>query len=122
MDDPLAVGVRQAFGRLHHIADRLRHSQRPLALDTCPQVSFLKFHRVIARELSLVPNETVVCAMSLGHADPDAPENRLVTEREPVAAFARFLGFGTGEPAPRENRADAAKPGAPPASTRGAGT
>jgi hypothetical protein len=31
--------------------------------------------------------------MSLGHADPDAPENRLVTERAPVAAFASFLGF-----------------------------
>jgi hypothetical protein len=32
----------------------------------------------------------VVCGMSLGHADPDAPENRLVTEREPVSGFARF--------------------------------
>jgi hypothetical protein len=29
--------------------------------------------------------------MALGHADPDAIENRLVTEREPVAGFARFL-------------------------------
>jgi hypothetical protein len=32
----------------------------------------------------------VVCGMSLGWADPGAPENRLVTEREPVSAFARF--------------------------------
>jgi hypothetical protein len=31
--------------------------------------------------------------MSLGHADPDAPENRLVTERAPVTAFADFAGF-----------------------------
>jgi hypothetical protein len=29
--------------------------------------------------------------MALGYADPDAVENTLVTEREPVAAFARFL-------------------------------
>ena len=66
---------------------------RARGLDTCPQVSFLKFHRVIERELSLAPEESVICAMSLGHADPDAPENRLITEREPVAAFARFTGF-----------------------------
>jgi hypothetical protein len=29
--------------------------------------------------------------MSLGHADPAAIENTLVTEREPVDAFTRFL-------------------------------
>ena len=29
--------------------------------------------------------------MSLGRADPDAIENTLVTEREPVARFTRFL-------------------------------
>ena len=95
---------------------------RARGLDTCPQVSFLKFHRVVARELALPPNETIVCAMSLGHADPDAPENRLVTEREPVAAFARFLGFGTSEPALAAHRADAARPGEPHPSTGGAGT
>jgi hypothetical protein len=33
----------------------------------------------------------LVCGMALGHADPDAVENRLVTEREPVASFTRFL-------------------------------
>jgi hypothetical protein len=29
--------------------------------------------------------------MSLGYADPDAIENSLITEREPVDNFARFL-------------------------------
>jgi hypothetical protein len=33
----------------------------------------------------------VVCGMSLGYADPGKVENTLVTEREPVSAFARFL-------------------------------
>ncbi len=72
---------------------------RARGLDTCPHASFLKFHRVIERELSLAANESVICAMSLGYADADAPENRLVTEREPVAGFARFIGFGEGAPA-----------------------
>ncbi|MBT9599232.1 MAG: nitroreductase [Vitreoscilla sp.] len=64
---------------------------RARGLDTCPQAAFTPFHRVIADELALPPNEMVVCGMSLGWADPDAIENTLVTEREPVAGFARFL-------------------------------
>ena len=40
-------------------------------------------------KLGLPENEQVVCGMALGYADPDAIENRLVTEREPVAGFAQ---------------------------------
>lgn len=63
---------------------------RGRGLHTCPQQSFTQFHRVIEQQLGLPENEMVVCGMSLGHADPAAPENRLVTEREPVAGFAHF--------------------------------
>jgi nitroreductase len=63
---------------------------RARGLDTCPQAAFTPFHRLIADELQLPASEMVVCGMSLGHADPDAVANRLVTEREPVASFARF--------------------------------
>ncbi|MEK8033689.1 nitroreductase [Ideonella sp. DXS29W] len=65
---------------------------RARGLDTCPQAAFTQFHRVIADELGLAAEEMVVCGMSLGHADPQAVENALVTEREPVAGFARFHG------------------------------
>ncbi|GAB4113216.1 MAG: nitroreductase [Rubrivivax sp.] len=64
---------------------------RARGLDTCPQAAFTQFHRVIARELALPAGEMVVCGMALGHADPAAPENALLTERAPVAEFARFL-------------------------------
>jgi nitroreductase len=64
---------------------------RARGLDTCPQAAFIGFHQIIAEQLALPSGEMVVCGMSLGYADPDAPENRLVTEREPVSAFARFL-------------------------------
>ncbi len=63
---------------------------RARGLDTCPQAAFTPFHRIIARLLKLADNEMVVCGMSLGHADPDAVANRLVTEREPVAGFSTF--------------------------------
>jgi hypothetical protein len=36
----------------------------------------------------------VVCGMSLGHADPDALANRLVTEREPVQGFTPVPRLG----------------------------
>lgn len=64
---------------------------RGRGLDTCPQAAFIGFHKVIAEFLQLPASQMVVCGMSLGHADESAPENRLVTEREPVAAFTRFV-------------------------------
>jgi nitroreductase len=65
---------------------------RARGLDTCPQAAFTQFHRIIAAHLALSDSQMVVCGMSLGHADPAAVENTLVTEREPVSSFARFLG------------------------------
>ncbi|MEO8154679.1 MAG: nitroreductase [Rhizobacter sp.] len=65
---------------------------RARGLDTCPQAAFTQFHRIIMASIGAPPNEMLVCGMSLGHADPAAIENTLVTEREPVGAFAKFLG------------------------------
>ena len=64
---------------------------RGRGLDTCPQAAFMQFHRIISAHVGAPDNEQVVCGMSLGHADPNAIENTLVTEREPVSGFARFL-------------------------------
>jgi nitroreductase len=64
---------------------------RGRGLDTCPQAAFMQFHRIISAHVGAPDNEQVVCGMSLGFADPDAIENTLVTEREPVSAFAHFL-------------------------------
>jgi nitroreductase len=63
---------------------------RGRGLDTCPQAAFTPFHRLIAAHLGLAEGEMLVCGMSLGHADPAAVENSLVTERVPPAAFTRF--------------------------------
>ena len=65
---------------------------RARGLHTCPQAAFTQFHRIIARHLGLPDTRTLVCGMSLGFADPAAVENTLVTEREPVSGFVRFLG------------------------------
>jgi nitroreductase len=65
---------------------------RARGLDTCPQAAWNHFHAVILPHLGLDPEQhMMVCGMALGHADPSAVENTLLTEREPIASFARFL-------------------------------
>ena len=41
-------------------------------LATCPQVSFARFHRVIAQHLALGEHELTVCGMSPGYPQQDA--------------------------------------------------
>ncbi|HSC62672.1 MAG TPA: nitroreductase [Caldimonas sp.] len=64
---------------------------RGRGLDTCPQAAFTPFHRLITEAIGIPDDQQLVCGMSLGVRDPDAIENTLVTEREPVASFTRFL-------------------------------
>jgi nitroreductase len=64
---------------------------RARGLDTCPQAAWTPFHRVVLPLIGAGEDEMLVCGRALGHADPKAIENTLVTEREPVAGFVRFL-------------------------------
>ena len=66
---------------------------RGRGLDTCPQAAFADFHTLIRPLLGLSEREIIICGLALGYADPDAIENRLVTERAPVTQFATFSGF-----------------------------
>jgi len=66
---------------------------RGMGLDTCPQAALANPHDVLRAELAIPQSEIIVCGMALGHADPDAPENRLVTERAAASEFATFDGF-----------------------------
>jgi nitroreductase len=66
---------------------------RGFGLDTCPQAAIASAHSVLRRHLPIADSEVVVCGMSLGYARGDAVVNSLVVEREPVAGFARFMGF-----------------------------
>jgi nitroreductase len=66
---------------------------RARGLDTCPQVAFSQFHRIIAQHLGLEEHQQLVCGMSLGYADPTATVNKLTTDREPIATFTKFYGF-----------------------------
>jgi nitroreductase len=64
---------------------------RARGLDTCPQAAFIKYHRIVSRHLEIPDNQQLVCGMALGYEDTGKIENTLRTEREPAAAFTRFL-------------------------------
>ncbi len=64
---------------------------RGRGLDTCPQAAFNRFHKIIGDHIGMPAEQTFVCGMSLGYADPSRVENSLVTDREPVERFARFM-------------------------------
>lgn len=64
---------------------------RGIGLDTCPQAAFTPFHFVISEYLNIPETQSVVCGMSLGYADPNAVENSLTTEREPLDHWVTFL-------------------------------
>jgi len=51
------------------------------------------FHRT-AREFLAMPDELMLfCGLALGHADLDAPVNRVRAERAPLSEFATLRGF-----------------------------
>jgi nitroreductase len=58
-------------------------------LDTCPQVSFARFHPVISSHLSLDPQDVTACGMSMGFADSEARVNRMDVPRQPLEEFVR---------------------------------
>jgi nitroreductase len=65
---------------------------RARGLHTCPQAAFTGLHKVVMQQLGAPETDMLVCGMSLGWADPEAIENTLITEREPVAGFTTFHG------------------------------
>ena len=69
---------------------------RARGLDTCPQVSFVRHEPVLREFLELPPEQTVVCGMSLGYADPTAALNALELPRESIGGFTTFRGFESG--------------------------
>ena len=59
-------------------------------LDTCPQAAIANYPSIVRAHLGIPATQTLICGMALGHADPDTPTNRLVTDREPLSTFVHF--------------------------------
>jgi nitroreductase len=90
IDRRLATGSWLDYGMF---LQNVMTAARGRGLDTCAQAAWTHYHTAIRPVLGLGEEETVVCGMALGYADPDAPENTLVTNRTPARSFMRFDGF-----------------------------
>ncbi len=86
----LATGSWLDYGMF---LENIMIAARARGLDTCAQAAWTHYHKVMRPVLGLAEEEVVVCGMALGHADPDAPENRLVTERVTSDRFMDWRGF-----------------------------
>lgn len=63
---------------------------RAHGLETCPQQAWCDCGVVVHLELRIPDEQILLCGMSLGYADPEAPENRLISERVPMEEFTTF--------------------------------
>ena len=63
---------------------------RAFGLETCPQQAWCDIGDVVHRELAIPDDHILLSGMAIGHADMTAPENGLVTEREPVEGFTTW--------------------------------
>jgi nitroreductase len=66
---------------------------REYGLDTCPQEAWSVWHRTVCEFLGVPPQLMLFSGMALGYRDPEAPINRLRTERAGLEEFAKLRGF-----------------------------
>ena len=90
IDRRLEIGSWLDYGMF---LENIAIAARAHGLETCMQAAFAPFHKAIRRHLPIPDNEVVVCGISLGYENLDAPENALRTERSPASEFATFLGW-----------------------------
>ena len=88
IDRDLARGSWLDFGMF---MQSVMLAARGFGLHTCPQAAFAQYHAYLQQRLAIPAERMVVAGMALGHADPDAVVNRLVTPRVPVDGFTRWV-------------------------------
>ena len=62
-------------------------------LGTCMQESWGMVRKSLHTHFALDANEVIYCGMALGHPEPNAPVNKLRSDRVEVEDFAAFSGF-----------------------------
>jgi nitroreductase len=66
---------------------------REEGLDSCPQEAWSMFAPTVYAALNTPPERMLFCGVAIGKRNPEAPVNRLVSDRAPLEDFAEFLGF-----------------------------
>ena len=62
-------------------------------LDTCPQESWARMHRIVREFVSMPPEEMLFCAVAIGYGDHAHPANSFRSPRAELADFCKLFGF-----------------------------
>jgi nitroreductase len=66
---------------------------RGYGLDTCPQESWARMHRIVRQFVKMPDEQMLFCAVAVGYGDHAHPANSFRSPRAPLADFCKFLGF-----------------------------
>jgi nitroreductase len=66
---------------------------RGYGLDTCPQESWARMHRIVRAFVAMPPEQMLFCAVAIGYGDHAHPANSFRSPRAPVEEYCRFFGF-----------------------------
>ncbi len=87
-DRRLATGTYMDMGMF---LQSIMVAARIEGLDSCAQAIFNWYHKVVRGILPMEEDELLVCGMSLGYADPVAPENKLIAPKQKSDAFTHYV-------------------------------
>jgi len=88
MDRRLATGTFMDVGMF---IQSILVGARGEGLHSCGQVAFTKFHTLISDHLNFKENEMLVCGVSIGYEDTNAPENALRVEKLKHTDYTTFF-------------------------------
>ena len=60
-------------------------------LDTCPQEAWANRSEAVTEFVEAGDELMLFCGMAIGYQNPDAPVNTLVSDREPLEVWAKFV-------------------------------
>ena len=66
---------------------------RGYGLDSCPQESWARVHKIVGRFVDMPPEQMLFCAVGIGYGDRKHPANAFRSPRAPLSEFCCFLGF-----------------------------
>lgn len=62
-------------------------------LDTCPQVLWIRMHKIVGAVLKFPPEQILYCGLALGYGDRGHPVNGVRTARAELGEYCTFAGF-----------------------------
>jgi nitroreductase len=81
------------WGDLGGYIAALMYLARGHGLDTCPQESWARMHRLVRAFVQMPPEQMLFCAVAIGYGDHAHPANSFRSPRADVDTFCKFFGF-----------------------------